>query len=422
MRHSVTVTGLILLFFLAFLCRDARGDTDFQILADSRYIHTDEAGTWLDASMGKYRYGGDETEQKNLFRISQLALLWRSSTPGESLSFKVQLNIDAEPHGALEESRFQLIESSLLYQPWQTASSRFRIRGGLFFPPVSMENTDAAWTSSYTITPSAINSWIGEEVRVTGAELRWSYLWDPCELSATASMFGWNDPAGSLLSWRGWALHDRLTGFSEKVPLAPLPGFQPGNPLAKQPEFVDPFREVDDRPGYYWAVQFRDRRYYEARVLRYRNRGDQTVFDGEQYAWDTTFWSFGGTVDLPHEWTIIAQSLSGDTYMGRAPLVDNYYRSWFALLSKQFSGNRLTARYDSFRVEDEDVLQTEDNNNEDGNAWTAAYLRDFGANWRVAAEYIRIHSNRPARETLHLPAVRTEHQFQISIRLLLSVI
>ena len=44
------------------------------------------------------------------------------------------------------------------------------VKTGAFFPTISLENDDLGWTSPYTLTPSAINSWIGEELRTIGSE------------------------------------------------------------------------------------------------------------------------------------------------------------------------------------------------------------------------------------------------------------
>jgi hypothetical protein len=40
----------------------------------------------------------------------------------------------------------------------------------MYFPQPSRENVDPLWSSPYTITLSALNTWIGEEVRLTGLE------------------------------------------------------------------------------------------------------------------------------------------------------------------------------------------------------------------------------------------------------------
>ena len=44
------------------------------------------------------------------------------------------------------------------------------MKTGAFFPTISLENDDLGWTSPYTLTPSAINSWIGDELRTIGSE------------------------------------------------------------------------------------------------------------------------------------------------------------------------------------------------------------------------------------------------------------
>ena len=59
------------------------------------------------------------------------------------------------------------------------------------------------------ITPSAINSWIGEEVKVVGVEGTATHPLAGGRLSGTFGLFGFNDTAGTQLAFRGWALHDR---------------------------------------------------------------------------------------------------------------------------------------------------------------------------------------------------------------------
>src|SRR5207244_7487700 len=141
---------------------------------------------------------------------------------------------------------------------------RMNARGGIFFPPISLENSGPAWTSVYTITPSAINSWVGEEVRATGGEGSLTWSGAQHELTFTGAVFGWNDPTGSLLAWRGWTLEDRQSGFSDRVPLPPIPSIGPGGDVfPRQPLFVQPFREVDSRPGYYIAGAWSDPQRFE---------------------------------------------------------------------------------------------------------------------------------------------------------------
>ena len=202
-------------------------------LIDVRFAKTDEARSWLDGGLGKTRYGALDEEGSELLRLSQGSLLLTAAA-SDDLSARLHLNIDAEPHRDLNRSRIDLIEGFISYRPVFSPQIRFRFRGGVFFPPVSLENRDAAWTSPFSITSSAINSWIGEEVRVTAAEANFILSHKSSEYSLGGAVFGNNDPAGTLLAWRGWALHDRQSGFSDRLPLAQIPAFQPDGLFPQQ--------------------------------------------------------------------------------------------------------------------------------------------------------------------------------------------
>ena len=91
-------------------------------------------------------------------RLSQVSLLLDAElTP--VLTAHVQLNADAEPDEAGLRSRADLVEAFVLYRPELSEKVRLRLRGGAFFPPISLEHEGPAWTSAYTITGSAANSW-----------------------------------------------------------------------------------------------------------------------------------------------------------------------------------------------------------------------------------------------------------------------
>ena len=77
-------------------------------------------------------------------------------------------------------------------------------------------------TSRDSITPSAINSWIGEEVRPVAVEGTVAATLGEHKLRATAAIIAANDTAGTLLTFRGWALHDRTTLAFHRQPLPPL--------------------------------------------------------------------------------------------------------------------------------------------------------------------------------------------------------
>ncbi len=153
-----------------------------------------------------------------LARLSQLSFL-ADARFLSSLGAHVQLNFDAEPNRGGAVDRLDLIEAFLRYRFGVGDESEIRGRVGLFIPPISLEHPGPAWTTVYTITPSVINSWVGEEVRAGGAEATFAHVGLDNELSATAAVFGWNDPSGSLVAFRGWAAQDRQTGLGDQIPL-----------------------------------------------------------------------------------------------------------------------------------------------------------------------------------------------------------
>ena len=78
---------------------------------------------------------------------------------------------------------------------------------------------------------------------------------------------------------------------------------------------------------------------------------------------------------------------------------------------------RFTGRYDDFRVQDRDAFQAIDDNRENGNAWTFAGIIHFAEKHRLAFELLRVKSDRPVRDSIHLPIRQIEWQFQTSFRL-----
>lgn len=414
---------LVVAFFvsLLFVALPLRAQDEFPKVhiggvVDARFISTDSTVSWQDGSLGKLRYGGADGERSELIRISQASLLVQVSL-SDVLSAKIQLNADAEPDRFRGHSAVDLIEAYLSYRPVLSPFVRLRMRAGVFFPPVSLENTGPAWTTPYTITTSAINSWIGEEVRPSGGEFGLVLAPHSQEIVISGAAFGNNDPSGSLLAWRGWTLNDRQTGLRDQLPLAPIPGIQDYGVFPRQAPWVQPFREIDGRLGYFANASWTNR-WFELRGFRYDNRGVPTDFDGAQYAWYTEFNHFGAEVHLPAGFEIISQVLGGDSKMGPADAVNINFRSAYVLATTVVGRHRFTVRYDTFRIKDHDRFPELDNNKEDGSAWTAAYLIQTGEKHRLGFELLRVESDRPVRASLKLPVHDVELQFQASARIM----
>src|SRR5262249_1973607 len=141
--------------------------------------------------------------------LAQIGAEW---TPTTWLTAHAQVLARHEPSGT-RGKRFGFVEAYA-----ELHSDRWRFRAGEFFLPTSRENTDPLWTSPYTITWSAINRWMGQEIRPIGADLQFSP-----NLYATlgATAFRGNDTMGGLPAARGWTLGNRLTLYDERVALPP---------------------------------------------------------------------------------------------------------------------------------------------------------------------------------------------------------
>ena len=119
------------------------------------------------------------------------------------------------------------------------------------------------------------------------------------QLSATAGIFAANDTAATLLTFRGWALHDRTTLAFRRQPLPPLP-----EPIEyDQPRFTHPLLDVEPgfahRPGYYAKLAWQPPVPVRIELFRYDNRADpEAVNEDMEWGWRTQFNHLGIVADL----------------------------------------------------------------------------------------------------------------------------
>jgi hypothetical protein len=412
--------GLLLIPLCATAAAAEQGFPNVKVdfLADARVTLSEGEPSWFNDWLGKGRYGGthwagDSIEKLRLAEVSAVAraeINW-------DLSAFVHAKFDSEQNKPVD-----LVEAYLKYKPAPSSAFAYEARLGLMFPHISRENTGFAWTSPYTITPSAINSWVGEEVRALAAESKVIYHSGPHSLSLTGAIFGFNDPAGTLLAFRGWALNDYKVGAFSQLPLADLPSIGADSDfLDKQPLWVHPINEVDGRPGYYASLDWDYAGQYKAGAFYYDNRGDPEVIKRKQYGWDTRFWNFYVEAEPSEGLTLLSQYMTGSTLMGRQQYggmypVDVDFEAVFALASQQFGRNRLSVRYDWFATDD-NTFVLEDNNNEWGHAWTVALSREFRERDQLILEYLRLDSWRAARKDIGYAADQAQTVIQLSYRL-----
>jgi hypothetical protein len=391
-RGSITAVGA------AFLTASGTAGADevrVDGLVAARGISVESRPPWLEGGFGRLTEGGERPgDTVGAFRGHlQLGLDWK---PSEVWTVHAQGVVRYEPSEAGGE-RVGLMEGFLQYRPELTPSRALRLRAGLFFPPTSRENTERLWQSPYTITLSALNTWIGEEARLTGvdAALQGKSGDDEWELAGAAFLA--NDTSGALVAWRGWSFGDRLTSVGETLPLPPLATFGPGGAFGDQQAGTRPLDELDGRLGW----QARGRWSRPSAVLLQAawidNGGDRRLYHG-QYSWKTRFGQVGLDLHLGKTLTVVGEVAIGDTGMGPevpgGPHVDVRFEVGYLLASWHEGRWRVTARYDRFRNEDKDGTAEPDG--EAGWAWTAAAFWEPSKHVRVGVEYLDVHGARPA--------------------------
>lgn len=386
-----------------------------RIDADISYVDTSGLPSWAEGFVGKLRYD-DETDGLVLSR----AFVDYSLRLTDTVQANVALEIYDDDLGAVAD----FTEAYLEWRVLPRSANRYRFKLGAFYPRISLENSGASWSSPYTLSSSAINTWVAEELRTFGVELavsrRPEMFGGTHTFSAQGAVFWNNDPAGSLLAWKGWSVHDRQSRFGDELPLAPLPQIQPGRMFEAQDPYVAPFREVDDRAGYYLNGEWRFANFFLLRAMHYDNGGDPTVLENGQYAWATKFDHIGLRMALPADISLIFQWMRGSTDMGPvidgARAVDVDYDSNFVLLSRAFGKHRFSARYDHFEVSQNDQT-VEDNNQENGHAWTVSYQFDYSDHATVAVEWLQIKTHRCGWSYYGIDTDATERQLQFTLKL-----
>jgi hypothetical protein len=306
--------------------------------------------------------------------------------------------VHAQWHRAPEPG-IGVTEAWLNWSPLPVSGYRIRARAGVFYPAMSLENTDLAWTSPYTSSFSAINSWIAEEVKTRAVELSVSrpgrFFNSNYSIQWVAALFQGNDPAGSILTWRGFALHNLQTAIGERVDFANYPSIAAGGIVEPQPAWVEPNRELDHKTGYYLGAHWLYQDLTEVRLYWYDNRAEPTTFKHGQYGWDSRFISLAVQHQLSEQWRLLAQYLDGETLMGQN-IVAADYRSSYLMLNYQLERHSVSARYDHFHVTDKDQTPTDDNNGR-GHSWTLNWTYQLTEQLNVAIEHTDLTSAQPNR-------------------------
>ncbi len=381
----------------------ARAAPDLTISVDLRAIVADAAPSFLDRGQGKFRYSD-----------TGLALGRLRIALDQPIGERLALHVDASSWGDDDRNPIDVTEAFVEFRPVPHRQWRTRLRAGLFHSPASLENRADGWESPYSISFSALNSWIAEEIRTIGVEASLEHLGRLAggdhDVGAFVGVYGWNDPAGVLVARHGFALHDRQTLLFGRV----------GGTAPAAIQNRQLFHEIDGRPGYYLGARWRWRDRLEARAMHYDNRGDPRSFKPSisDFAWRTRFETAGVRGEVGERLTLIAQWLDGDTAAQPAfGLLEWTFRAWYLLASTHSGPYGATLRYDDFRRANVLNAVTRARVRDAGSAWTAAWTRERpGSPWRLAIEASRVHSRSDNRLALGLPTLADESRLELSWR------
>jgi len=368
---------------------------------DVRAVAVGGEESWVDGGFGKLRSGGDGGQTRLRPELGNFSLVWQPQ-----LTFSLGATIVGAAEGG-ERTEAGLSQAYLTFRPMRSSSGvAFSGRAGLMWPPVSLEHEGADWHVRDSITPSAINSWIGEEVRPAAVEGTLAAELGEHKLRATAALFAANDTAGTLLTFRGWALHDRSTLAFHRQPLPPLGDEFTGVQAAFTHPLLDVHSGFANRPGYYAKLGWQPPLPLRIELFRYDNRANpEDVTADLEWGWRTQFDNVGLVAELGGGAELKAQAMRGRTRMGFVEdgrhWVDNHFRSAFVMVTRPVGSIGFAIRAEAFGTRNRGSWW-DSSYDEDGWSAMLAAKRDFGPISGIF-ELLHVSSDSPAREHLDEP-------------------
>jgi hypothetical protein len=223
-----------------------------------------------------------------------------------------------------------------------------------------------------------------------------------------------------LLTFRGWAMHDRqITLFGD----LPLPARSDAwwAPRGRQEHAADPSRELDGRAGYYARVEWKMEAPIAIDLMHYDNAGDRESVENGQTAWETRFTNIGLRARVADDTHILAQAMTGQTIWvrmanGPVPFLDDVdFASAYVMLDHTFGTQGVAARIDAFRTRDNQSFNI-NSTPENGWALTAAWRNAIGGGLSVVVEGVYMDSDRSERAQVGVDPQQDQVQVQSSLR------
>jgi hypothetical protein len=343
-------------------------------LIDVRVARGGPQASWTDHGPGKLRFGGRsnsaDNERETRGALALLAIQFGASLPWD---IRAQAQLNVQPDVA-DDYEPWLIEA-FLRREWGAPAAGEAVQAGLLTNPFSLEHTGPAWSPEYSLSASALTSWLWEEVTLAGVQGEWWHEAGAARLGIAVGAGYGPDQLGRLLALRGWAMGDSLSGLNSDLAL----------PNGTR---TDIFDERDHRAAAYTWITLADRNERGALKAGYfDNGGDQDVAG----VWRTKFSTVGAIVHPLPRIDLIVQYLHGKALV-RAPANDSSLQAFYGLLSTRFKAHRVTIRYDEFRIND---LDGGNSTREDGRTITGAYAYEWALRHSIGFEYIWLRGERP---------------------------
>ena len=214
-------------------------------------------------------------------------------------------------------------------------TEHLRLRAGAFWLPTSRENVDPLWNSRYTITYSALNSWIAQEVRPAGADVQFTPNF---YFTIGATAFRGNDTMGTVLAGRGWTVGNRLSTYNETIALPPPDSVT--RPIGPDTDHKLGFAERI-------RVQFPERALLQ--ITHIDNRTQIRPSEPPLDPWQTRFNIVGGEIGSTSPATLAGEWAKGRTtlaYPGGTFALD--FDTYYLLASRKYGKDRYTTRIERF--------------------------------------------------------------------------
>ncbi|HEX7071478.1 MAG TPA: hypothetical protein VF190_11760 [Rhodothermales bacterium] len=370
----LVTTALLFLFAAPLLAQTS----SFQLhgFLTARGIRVKAQPSWTEGGYGRFDVGGDTPDDGKTVNVdvAQLGLDW---TPTSWMLIHADGVARREPSGTGGKRAGVVQAFADLY------TEKLRLRAGSFWLPTSRENVDPLWNSRYTITYSAANSWIGQEVRPTGIDLQYSPTF---YLSAGATAFRDNDTMGTMLAARGWTFGNRLSVYKEELPLPP--------PDTKDTEPIGP--DLDHRTGYAGRIRLSLPERAMIQFARIDNRAELVPDINGYTPWLTRFNVVSADLGASGRATIAAEWVYGTTAVGfpGGSFTMDFDTAYILFSGKSGEADRWTVRVERFSTHAHNPTRY-DSTKENGHAWTLAWFREVNPHLRTGIEYLNVKGERP---------------------------